>query len=86
MRIQLATMALLASAVAVAGTQSGQKPGPIEWTDYGATTPSNDFYGGGRPGANLYAESELCLDAATGKMKWYFQTTHHGLWDYDLGS
>jgi quinoprotein glucose dehydrogenase len=50
------------------------------------TTPSNDFYGGGRPGANLYAESELCLDAATGKVKWYFQTTHHGLWDYDLGS
>ena len=50
------------------------------------TTPSNDFYGGGRPGANLYAESELCLEAATGKLKWYFQTTHHGLWDYDLGS
>jgi len=47
------------------------------------STPSSDYYGGGRPGANLFAESLVCLDAATGKMKWYFQTVHHGLWDYD---
>ena len=33
------------------------------------TTPSSDFYGGNRPGANLYAESVVCLDANTGKMK-----------------
>jgi quinoprotein glucose dehydrogenase len=50
------------------------------------STPSNDFYGGYRLGANLFAETLLCLDAATGKRKWHFQTTHHGLWDYDLGS
>jgi quinoprotein glucose dehydrogenase len=50
------------------------------------STPSNDFYGGYRPGANLFAESLLCLDAATGQRKWHFQTTHHGLWDYDIGS
>ena len=37
----------------------------------------------GRPGANLFAESLVCLEAATGKMKWYFQTVHHGLWDWD---
>jgi quinoprotein glucose dehydrogenase len=48
------------------------------------TTPSSDFYGGKRPGANLFAESVVCLDAATGKMKWYFQTIHHGLWDWDI--
>ena len=36
------------------------------------------------PGANLFAESLVCLDAATGKMKWYFQTVHHGLWDWDI--
>jgi quinoprotein glucose dehydrogenase len=48
------------------------------------TTPSSDYYGGGRPGANLFAESLVCLDAATGKMKWYFQTVHHGLWDWDI--
>src|SRR5436190_1988906 len=47
------------------------------------STPSSDYYGGGRPGAGLFAESLLCLDAATGKMKWHFQTVHHGLWDYD---
>jgi quinoprotein glucose dehydrogenase len=47
------------------------------------STPSSDYYGGGRPGANLFAESLVCLEAATGKVKWYFQTVHHGLWDWD---
>jgi len=50
------------------------------------STPSSDYYGGGRPGANLFAESLVCLDAATGRMKWYFQTVHHGLWDWDIPS
>src|SRR5688572_26062186 len=47
------------------------------------STPSSDYYGGDRPGANLFAESLVCLDAATGGMKWHFQMVHHGLWDYD---
>jgi quinoprotein glucose dehydrogenase len=47
------------------------------------STPSNDFYGGARPGQNLYGESLVCLDAATGKRKWHYQLVHHGLWDYD---
>ena len=47
------------------------------------STPSSDYYGGDRAGANLFAESIVCLDANTGKMKWHFQTVHHGLWDYD---
>jgi quinoprotein glucose dehydrogenase len=46
-------------------------------------TTAPDFYGGHRPGDNLFAESLLCLDAATGKRVWHFQTVHHGLWDYD---
>jgi glucose dehydrogenase len=46
-------------------------------------TPSNDFYGGRRPGANVFAESLVCLDAATGVRKWHYQIVHHGLWDYD---
>ena len=50
------------------------------------STPSNDFYGGRRPGANLFAESLVCLDAATGRRKWHYQIVHHGLWDYDLPS
>jgi glucose dehydrogenase len=46
-------------------------------------TPSNDFYGGRRPGANLFAESLVCLDANTGGRRWHHQLVHHGLWDYD---
>lgn len=44
---------------------------------------SNDFYGGRRKGANLYSESLVCLDAATGRLRWHFQYVHHGLWDYE---
>jgi glucose dehydrogenase len=47
-------------------------------------TPTPDFYGGSRKGSNLYGSSLVALDGATGKLKWYFQTTHHDNWDYDL--
>jgi quinoprotein glucose dehydrogenase len=47
------------------------------------STPSNDFYGGNRPGANLFGDSLVCVDAATGVRRWHYQLTHHGLWDYD---
>jgi quinoprotein glucose dehydrogenase len=47
-------------------------------------TPTPDFYGGSRKGPNLYGSSLVALDAATGKVKWFFQTTHHDNWDYDL--
>ena len=50
------------------------------------STPSNDYYGGRRKGQNLFAESLVCLDAATGQRKWHFQIVHHGLWDYDPAS
>ena len=46
-------------------------------------TPTNDTYGGHRPGNNLFAESLVCLDAKTGKRIWHFQFVHHGIWDYD---
>ena len=46
--------------------------------------PTNDLYGGARPGANLYSDSLICLDIRTGKMIWYFQTIHHDIWDYDM--
>ena len=48
------------------------------------STPSNDWYGGARLGNDLFAEAIVCLDARSGKRVWYFQTVHHGLWDYDL--
>jgi len=47
-------------------------------------TPNNDFWGGDRKGSNLYGSSLLAVDAATGKIKWFFQTTHHDNWDYDV--
>ena len=50
------------------------------------STPSNDFFGGNRPGNNLYADTLVCLDAVTGAPKWHFQLVHHGLWDYDMPS
>ncbi|REA62842.1 pyrroloquinoline quinone-dependent dehydrogenase [Dyadobacter luteus] len=46
--------------------------------------PSYDFYGADRTGANLYGNSLLALDAATGKYVWHYQIVHHDLWDYDL--
>jgi quinoprotein glucose dehydrogenase len=49
-------------------------------------TPTNDYYGGDRHGNNLFAESLVCLDAATGRRVWHFQGVHHGLWDYDFPS
>ena len=50
------------------------------------STPTNDYYGGHRPGDNLFAESIVCLDARTGERIWHFQAVHHGLWDYDFAS
>ena len=46
-------------------------------------TIAPDYYGGHRLGDNLFAESVLALDLATGRRVWHFQTVHHGLWDYD---
>ena len=45
---------------------------------------TGDYYGGHRPGDNLFAESLVAVDLHTGKRKWHFQLVHHGIWDYDL--
>lgn len=45
--------------------------------------PAPQYYGGGRPGNNLFSSSIVALDAATGKLRWYFQITHHDMWDLD---
>jgi quinoprotein glucose dehydrogenase len=47
------------------------------------STPTNDYYGGQRPGDGLFGESLVCLDVTTGKKVWHYQLVHHGLWDYD---
>ena len=47
-------------------------------------SPRFDFYGGNRPGNNLFGNSLLALDARSGKRLWHYQIVHHDLWDYDL--
>lgn len=48
------------------------------------SSPSPDYYGGERLGANAYANSVVALRAATGEVVWHFQVVHHDLWDYDV--
>ena len=52
------------------------------YTTYGS--PASDFYGFDRQGNNLFGNSVVALDVNTGKVKWYFQSVHHDLWDMDL--
>ena len=47
------------------------------------TSPTAAWYGGWRPGDNLFANSIVALDVKTGKRVWHFQTVHHDLWDWD---
>ena len=56
------------------------------WLFLPVSTPTPDFYGGDRPGANLFSDSLVALEAATGKRIWHFQTVHHDLWDYDVAT
>jgi quinoprotein glucose dehydrogenase len=49
-------------------------------------TPTSDFYGGHRPGNNLFAESLVCVDVKTGQRKWHFQLVHHPIWNFDNSS
>jgi quinoprotein glucose dehydrogenase len=49
-------------------------------------SPTGDYYGGHRPGDDLYGESLVCVDLRTGERKWHFQLVHHPLWDMDISS
>ncbi|MGQ0734434.1 MAG: pyrroloquinoline quinone-dependent dehydrogenase [Acidobacteriota bacterium] len=46
--------------------------------------PTHDYYGGARPGDNLFSESLVAVDLETGERRWHFQLVHHGLWDMDI--
>ena len=48
--------------------------------------PTDQNFGGTRPGSNLYSSSLLALDAATGKLKWHYQMTHHDIFDWDANA
>jgi glucose dehydrogenase len=71
--------------------------GPGSWVpmsvDYASGTifmatgnATDQDYGGTRPGDNLYATSLVAINAETGKLRWFFQTTHHDIYDWDLNS
>ena len=47
-------------------------------------SPTQDIYGGNRPGNNLFAESLVAVDLKTGRRRWHFQFTHHPIWDLDI--
>jgi quinoprotein glucose dehydrogenase len=49
-------------------------------------SPTYDFYGGRRKGANLFGNTLLALDLRTGTRVWHYQLLHHDLWDYDLAT
>ena len=49
-------------------------------------TPTSDYYGGHRPGNNLFAESLVCVDLKTGVRKWHFQLVHHPIWNFDISA
>ena len=49
-------------------------------------SPTYDFWGGDRPGKNLFGNSIIALDARSGERKWHYQAIHHDLWDYDFPS
>jgi quinoprotein glucose dehydrogenase len=49
-------------------------------------SPTGDYYGGHRPGNDLYGESLVCVDLKTGQRKWFYQLVHHPLWDMDISS
>lgn len=48
--------------------------------------PAANYYGGDRPGANVFANSIVAVEAQTGRYLWHFQTVHHDLWDIDMPS
>jgi len=47
---------------------------------------TGDYYGGTRPGANLFSETMVAVDLKTGVRKWHYQFVHHGIWDFDMAA
>jgi quinoprotein glucose dehydrogenase len=46
--------------------------------------PTHDYFGGDRPGNNLFSESIVAVDVETGRRRWHYQLVHHGMWDMDI--
>jgi glucose dehydrogenase len=56
----------------------------ILYTVFGS--PAGNYWGGDRPGSNLYGNSVVAVDVNSGKYLWHFQSVHHDLWDSDQPS
>lgn len=67
-----------------AGLTLDQETGTVFLPIASGGMAEKDFYGADRLGDNLFANCLVALEAATGKLRWYFQTVHHDLWDRDL--
>ncbi|WP_430907104.1 PQQ-binding-like beta-propeller repeat protein [Maribacter sp. 2-571] len=78
---EIRTHELVGAANSWAGMAVDDEAG-ILFVPTGSAAP--DFYGGPRKGSNLYANSLVALNAATGAYLWHFQFTHHDIWDRDL--
>ena len=50
----------------------------------GTDTPTNDYYGGSRPGMNVYGTSLLAIDVKSGTLRWFYQFVHHDVWNHDI--
>jgi quinoprotein glucose dehydrogenase len=61
---------------------TGDEDRGIIYMTFGAAAAN--YYGADRPGANLFGNSVVAVDATTGRYKWHFQIVHHDLWDYDF--
>lgn len=55
-----------------------------DYVYFSTSAPGNDYYGATRPGANLFSDSIVCVEAKTGKRVWHYQGIHHDLWDWDF--
>lgn len=78
-----------------AGNSNEERGGTNAWAPFSVderlglvfaplTSPSYDGYGGDREGMNLFGNSVVALECATGNRRWHYQTVHHDIWDYDL--
>ena len=56
----------------------------LDYVYMATSAPTNNHYGGERPGDNLFANSVICVRAKTGERVWHFQAVHHPLWNYDF--
>ena len=66
------------------GPISGDPERDAVYIPVGSAAP--DFYGGERPGDNLFSDAIVALRASTGEYLWHFQVVHHDLWDYDIAA